>query len=65
MRLAFPTVLVRDDLRIVDEGAVVTSAGISSGIAMALHLVARLQGIEVARRTARQREYPWPESRSL
>ena len=51
------------DVRWVDAGAVVTAAGLSSGIAMALHIVGRLAGRELAERTARQIEYDWrPES---
>ena len=45
--------------RWVDSGEVVTSAGLSSGIAMALHLVERFAGRDLARRTARQIEYDW------
>ncbi len=45
--------------RYVDEGRVVTSAGISAGIDMALHLVARLAGTDVARQTAERMEYHW------
>ena len=43
----------------VDAGDVVTSGGLSSGIAMALHLVDRLQDRDLARRTARQLDYAW------
>jgi transcriptional regulator GlxA family with amidase domain len=51
-------------VRWVDEGRVVTSGGLSSGIAMALHLVDRFAGRELAVRTARQIEYDWdPSSR--
>ncbi|MFZ0381835.1 MAG: DJ-1/PfpI family protein [Solirubrobacteraceae bacterium] len=51
-------------VRWVDEGRVVTAGGLSSGIAMALHLVDRFAGRELAVRTARQIEYDWdPESR--
>ena len=57
LREHHPAVDVRDDERVVDEGRVVTSAGISAGIDMALHLVARLHGEEVAARTARRMEY--------
>jgi transcriptional regulator GlxA family with amidase domain len=47
----------------VDTGAVVTSGGLSMGISMALHLVDRFAGRELAERTARQLEYPWdPEA---
>lgn len=44
-----PTIDVRRDERFVDDGDVVTSAGISAGIDMALHLVARFAGVERAR----------------
>ena len=43
--------------RYVDEGAVVTSAGISAGIDMALYLVGRLWGPETARRVQKGVEY--------
>ena len=50
------------DVRWVDSGTVVTSGGLSSGIAMALHLVDRIAGRELAVRTARQIEYVWDPS---
>lgn len=37
-----PTIDVRKDIRFVDDGDVITSAGVSAGIDMALHLVSRL-----------------------
>ena len=46
-------------VRWVDAGEVVTSGGLSSGIAMALHLVDRFAGRDLALRTARQIEYEW------
>jgi transcriptional regulator GlxA family with amidase domain len=46
-------------VRWVDAGEVVTSGGLSSGIAMALHLVERFGGRDLAVRTARQIEYEW------
>lgn len=46
-------------VRWVDAGSVVTSAGLSSGIAMALHLVDRLAGRDLAARTSRQLDYDW------
>lgn len=50
-------------VRWVDAGDVVTSGGLSSGIAMALHLVERHAGRELAVATARQMEYDWdPEA---
>ena len=54
---------VRDDVRWVDEGAVVSSGGISSGIAMTLHLVERFGDRELAEATARQIDYVWTHER--
>jgi transcriptional regulator GlxA family with amidase domain len=42
---------------VVDTGHIVTSAGVSAGIDMALHVVARLHGQETAAWTARRMEY--------
>lgn len=39
-----PTITVRPGERFVDDGDVITSAGISAGIDMALHIVGRLAG---------------------
>lgn len=52
-----PQTDVLADARVVDEGEIITSAGVSAGIDMALHVVRRLHGDEVARRTARDMEY--------
>jgi transcriptional regulator GlxA family with amidase domain len=57
----FPDIQVDRTARWVDEGRVVTSAGISAGIDMSLHVVSRLEGIELACLTARQMEYRWTE----
>lgn len=54
----YPSVKVEPDRRWVDHGRVATSAGISAGIDFALHLVERCEGAELARRTARQMDYP-------
>jgi transcriptional regulator GlxA family with amidase domain len=43
----------------VDEGGIITSAGISAGIDMSLHLVERLAGRALAEATARQMAYRW------
>lgn len=52
-----PTIDVRADERFVDDGDVVTSAGVSAGIDMALHLVDRLGGTEHARAVRRSIQY--------
>lgn len=55
----YPAVNVVPGRRWVDEGSVVTSGGISAGIDMSLHLVARLAGAALADKTARQMEFDW------
>jgi transcriptional regulator GlxA family with amidase domain len=57
MRDSFPTVTVEEKLHVVEDGNVLTSAGISAGIDMALRVVARYHGEAVARATARNMEY--------
>jgi len=52
-----PRTQVLREMPWVDAGAVVTSAGISAGIDMSLHLVGRLAGRELATATARQMQY--------
>lgn len=59
LRERFPSLDVREDVRWVDNGRIVSSAGISAGIDMSLHLVERLAGRELAERTARQMDYAW------
>ena len=58
-REGYPAIEVVDDERVIDIGPIVTSAGVSAGIDMSLHVVARLHGIDVARKTARAMEYDW------
>ena len=61
MRAQYPRVEMLADTRVVDEGQVITSAGVSAGIDMSLHVVARLHGDEAAAWTARRMEYDvWP-----
>jgi transcriptional regulator GlxA family with amidase domain len=48
---------VRPDDRFVDDGDVVTAAGVSAGIDMALHLVKRLHSVERAREVRRAIQY--------
>ena len=62
MRESFPSVTVEDDKHVVEDGRIFTSAGISAGIDMALKVVERYYGKDIARATARQMEYPYPEN---
>ena len=59
MRGNYPNIAMLDDQRVVDEGRIITSAGVSAGIDMSLHVVSRLYGIDTARWTARRMEYDW------
>lgn len=58
----FPDIKIKRNARWVDEGRVVTSAGISAGVDMSLHLVSRLDNKDLAVRTAKQMEYDWQSS---
>jgi transcriptional regulator GlxA family with amidase domain len=62
MRQSFPTVTVEEKLHVVEDAHVLTSAGISAGIDMALRVVERYHGHDVALATARNMEYAWLES---
>lgn len=57
----YPTLRVESGPRWIDHGPVATSAGISAGIDLALHLVARFEGDDLARATARQMEFRSPD----
>jgi transcriptional regulator GlxA family with amidase domain len=61
MRQSFPKVTVDQESHVVEDGNVLTSAGISAGIDMALRVVARYCGESVGRATARHMEYPFPD----
>ena len=52
-----PTVETDVHARFVDDGDLITSAGVSAGIDMALHLVARLAGVDRARDVRRGIQY--------
>jgi transcriptional regulator GlxA family with amidase domain len=59
----FPNARVQPGRRFIDNGKVITTAGVSAGIDGALHLVARTLGRYVADRTAEYMEYAWsPQS---
>jgi transcriptional regulator GlxA family with amidase domain len=57
LRKLLPGTKVLSDVRFVDNGKVVTTAGISAGIDGALHLVAKLKGEELAKEVAAYMEY--------
>ena len=53
----FPGIELRRGLRFVDNGRIATAGGLTSGIDLALHVVARYFGVEVAAATATYMEY--------
>ena len=57
LRTRYPDVEVREQVRYVRDGNLVTAAGVSAGIDMALWLCGQLWGVEVARKTQRAMEY--------
>ena len=58
-RQTFPDIPVIENVRWVDNYNVITSAGISAGIDMSLHLVSRLCCQQLALSTAKQMEFLW------
>lgn len=64
LREAAPKVKVVDDRRFVDNGKIITAAGLSSGIDGALHVIEKLFGRGTAQMAALGMEYNWdPESK--
>jgi transcriptional regulator GlxA family with amidase domain len=63
LQRAYPKAAVKAGRRFVDNGHVVTTAGISAGIDGSLHVVARLLGRRIADQVANYMEYSWiPEA---
>jgi transcriptional regulator GlxA family with amidase domain len=62
LRELAPKSTVHGDRRVIDNGRIITSAGVASGIDMSFHVLARLLGQETAEKTARYIEYPWPRA---
>src|SRR5262245_54515785 len=62
--LTFPNTKVVYDQRYVDNGKIITTAGLSSGIDGAIHLVSKMLGRGQAQSVALNMEYRWePDSR--
>src|SRR5918993_97994 len=63
LKVAAPKTRVHNDRRYVDNGKVITTAGLSSGIDGSLYVLSKLHGVGKARQVALQMEYDWhPES---
>ncbi|ANM32358.1 hypothetical protein ABI59_19095 [Acidobacteria bacterium Mor1] len=63
LRQMAPKATIHADRRFVDNGKIITTAGVSAGIDGALHLLRRLDGTEAAVATARYMEYDWRQDR--
>ena len=61
LRESAPKAQIREDVRFTLVEPIFTSAGVSAGIDLALRIVNHFFGIEIARATARQMEYQYPE----
>jgi putative intracellular protease/amidase/YHS domain-containing protein len=57
LAMQYPSLTVKRGVRFVDNGRIATSAGLSAGIDLAMHVVQRYYGIETARETAYYMEY--------
>ncbi len=56
---AYPTAIVRNDVKYTDNGKIVTSSGLSSGMDAALHVVSKYIGMGRAQNIANHMEYEW------
>ncbi len=54
-----PDATIQTDKRFVDNGKIILSAGVATGIDMSLYVVARLLGKDQALQTAQYTEYNW------
>lgn len=63
LRQKVPTAVVLENVRFVDNGQVITTAGVSAGIDGALHVVERLVGAASAKDAAHVMEYNWQPGR--
>ncbi|HET7537447.1 MAG TPA: DJ-1/PfpI family protein [Candidatus Didemnitutus sp.] len=60
-----PNTDINETARFTDNGQVLTAAGISAGIDVSLHVVAKLLDVEAAQRTARYMEYHWRNDQGM
>ena len=59
LREVAPLARLREGERFLDNGRIVVAAGVSAGLDMALHVVERLLGSELAEEAAAYMEYRW------
>ncbi len=61
----FPKINVLNNTRYVDNGKIITSGGLSSGIDASLHLVAKISGVDKAKEVAQYLEYNFKENSGI
>jgi len=59
LQTQFPNIQVTSEARYVDNGRIVTTAGLSSGIDGALHVIEKVKGRGAAQKAALSTEYAW------
>lgn len=59
LQIQYPKLRVKQDVRWVEQGNIITSGGISAGIDMSLHLVKLMSSQQHAIATAKQMEFCW------
>lgn len=59
LKAVAPNTTIQEGKRIVDNGRIIVSAGISAGIDMSLYVISKLSGEEQALKTAHYLEYDW------
>lgn len=62
LRDQYPLLNVVDNVRWVDEGNIISSAGISAGIDMSLYLVSKIKNMKLAEKTAKQMQFDWTKN---
>ncbi|MBE9142292.1 DJ-1/PfpI family protein [Planktothrix mougeotii] len=59
LKVLAPQTTIVDNQRYVDNGKIITAAGISAGIDVSLYVIAKLLGDDKALKTAQYMEYDW------
>lgn len=65
LRAVAPNTEIREGERVVDNGKIIFSGGISAGIDASFYLVAKLLGKEAAKTTATYMEYDWKVTQNV
>ncbi len=62
LKREYPKLTVVEHVKYVDQGKILTSAGISAGIELSLYIVMKYCGIEAAKNAAKRIDYRWDYS---